>query len=890
MALTAGTRLGSYEITATLGAGGMGEVYRAVDTKLGREVAIKTLPSDLASDPERLARFEREAKLLAALNHANIAAIYGLDEHNGMQFLVMELVEGETLEQKLEGGALPLEDALHLAVQMAEALEAAHEKGVVHRDLKPANIMITRDDVVKILDFGLAKAVAGDPNKAVPAHSPTLSLAMTQQGLILGTAGYMSPEQASGQATDQRADIWAFGVVLYEMLTGLPLFRGESVPHILAAILQSEPDWSRLPKRLHPRLHQLLERCLEKKLRDRYHSIADARVDLEKVLSDPTPAISTPERPRSRPILSLVAGSIIGALVVGSLVWSFWSERSPAPVKRFVHAVTEGVTDDSAGRGRSLMTLAPDGQSFVYSAADRLYVRPMNGLEARPIPGTEEKPLDPFFSPDSQSVAYFADGTLKKIALSGGPPVPIARNVTAPLGASWNSDGTILYGQPQGIFRVSAEGGTPQLVIRAEQGERLYGPELLPDGDSVLFSATTGTWDEGQIVAQSLSTKKRTVLVRAGSDARYVATGHLVYALDDGLFGVAFDAETLKVSGSSVPLEEGVMRSTADITGTANYGIAADGTLSFVGANSGSDRRVTAVWVDRDGNEEPTGLEGPAGQSCSNPSLSPDGTGLAYDCLTADAQVADIWRWSFADHTKTRLTPEPGFYAGAVWSPDSSRIAYLSRGEGLLVRPADGAGMSEKLLEGNVITPWDWPDGDALIFGEVDDTGNADIGLLRLTGDHGRRALLATKYGKSRVDLSPNGRWLAYQSNESGQWEIYVRPFPDVDARRWTVSSGGGEEPRWSADSRTLFFVGPESLMETAVGTESSTFTHDAPKTVFDLEPYWLPDTIRRYDVSPSGQRFLLFRESNTAVGRESRSIIVVTNWVDELQRRVPTP
>jgi Tol biopolymer transport system component/predicted Ser/Thr protein kinase len=889
MALAVGMRLGAYEITGTLGAGGMGEVYRATDTKLGRDVAIKTLPGALAQDPERLARFEREAKLLAALNHAHIAAIYGLDEHDGTQFLAMELVEGETLEERLKAGPLVVEDALPLALQIAEALEAAHERGVVHRDLKPANIMITHDGVVKVLDFGLAKAFSGDANEASPAHSPALSVAMTQQGLILGTAAYMSPEQASGQGTDQRADVWAFGVVLYEMLTGVPLFGGESVPHVLAAVLQTDPDWNRLPKGLHPRLKLLLERCLTKKPRNRLHSMADARIEIEDVLNDPQGArasASAEARTSGRRALPLVAAAVIVTLAVATLVgWSLWPQTGPAvPVVRFAYSVSQTQTVDSVGR--SLVALSPDGRKFVYGTPEGLYLRSMDQLDGRPIAGTDENPANPFFSPDGQSVAYFAGGQLKRVALSGGAPVIIAGDVKNLFGASWASGGTILFGQPQGIFRVRADGGTPELVIAAEQGERLYGPELLPDGDSVLFSATTARWDDAQVVVQKLSGGERTELVDGGSDAHYVPTGHLVYALRDGLFAVAFDPATLTVSGGAVSVVQSVARAPADTTAAANYGISADGTLIYVSGNGRLVANVDRVWVDRDRNEEPLGLD----TLSANPALSPDGTRLAFDYPTPDLTDADIWIWSLAQHTRTRLTFEPGFQFGASWSPDSTRIAYDSLAEGLFVRPADGTGMPEQLLQGANIVPGDWLGDDQLIFSEQTDSAGWDIGVVSLAGDHERRSLLATKFNERGPALSPDGRWLAYDSDESGQFEIYVRPFPDVGAGKWLVSSGGGQEPKWSRDGRTLVFLGPESVMETAVGT-GSPFTHEAVEAVLDREPYTFGGTPREYDISPDAQRFLLAKQSSNGANTAAdlfTQIVVVTNWTEELKQRVP--
>jgi serine/threonine-protein kinase len=895
MALATGTRLGSYEVIGRLGVGGMGEVYRAHDTKLGRDVAIKTLPAALASDKDRLARFEREAKLLAALNHAHIGVIYGLDEHEGALYIAMELVEGETLEAKLKAGALAIEDALRLALQIAEALEAAHEKGVVHRDLKPANIMVARDGQVKVLDFGLAKAFAGNAKEASPAHSPALSLAMTQQGLILGTAGYMSPEQASGQGTDQRADIWAFGVVLFEMLTGLPLFRGESVPHILAAVLQSEPEWTRLPKNLHPRLKLLLERCLEKKARNRYHSMADVRVDVEKVLSDPQGAFA-PETHAAVPARSMAARAGVsaglvaaGVAVAGIVGWSLWPEPPPAPVNRWSYAVPESQT--LRNTGRTVMALSPDGRRFVYNTADGLYVRSTDQLEARRIPGTEENLTNPFFSPDGQTVAYFAGGQLKRVALSGGAPVVIAGGVANPLGASWGSDGAILLGQGDGIYRVSADGGTPELVVAAQEGERIYGPELLPDEDSVLFSATRApSWDEAQIAVQSLSTGERIGLLSGGSDAHYVSTGHLVYALGGGLFAVAFDAATLTSSGGPVSLVQGVARATGIATGAANYGIAKDGTLAYLaGVTNILTAGWTPVWIDRNGTEEQLGFE-PC--FCVSPAVAPDGVRLAYDFPNTTQSDADIWVWSFAQHTNTRLTFEAGFQFGAVWSPDATRIAYTSIGEGLFVRPADGTGMPERVLEGNTtLVAWAWSADDELIFSEATDAAGGDIAVLSLAGDHERRSLLTTQFSEYRPALSPDGRWLAYQSDESGEVEIYVRPFPEVGTGKWQVSTGGGAEPKWSRDGHALFYLGSTSLME-AVIRDGAAFAYQTPRAVLAREPYlYDPFPPRTYDVSPDGQRFLFMKLAGVAEEPDINppQIITVTNWVEELKRRVPT-
>ena len=501
MALTIGTRLGIYEITGQLGAGGMGEVYRARDTKLGREVAIKTLSSTLAGDKERLARFEREAKLLAALNHAHIASIYSLDEHAGTLYVAMELVEGETLEHKLKSGALPVEDALRLALQIAEALEAAHGKGVVHRDLKPANVMVTADGQVKVLDFGLAKAFSGDANAA---HSPALSLAMTQQGLVLGTAGYMSPEQASGQATDQRADVWAFGVVLYEMLTGLPLFRGESVPHILADVLKTEPDWPRLPNNLHPRRKVLLERCLTKKPRSRLHSIADARIEIEAVLGAPegvTPAVANgaasggTNRQRAPVKAWLVLAGLAAAVIVAVPVLvnlALSLKPASAPVVRFPFFLPEG--QDFTRPELSMLAISPDGTQIAYVANGQIYVRSFDETEPRAVGGATAgagSVAQPVFSPDSQWLAFTdVSGTediLKRVPITGGTPVTLYEGGFV-LSPSWPTPDTIVFADRRGILRIPATGGAAEVLAARVDGEAFGTPTLLPGGDAVLFA------------------------------------------------------------------------------------------------------------------------------------------------------------------------------------------------------------------------------------------------------------------------------------------------------------------------------------------------------------------------------------------------------------------
>ena len=507
----------------------MGEVWRARDTKLGREVAIKTLPEEFAKDADRLARFRREAQLLASLNHPNIAAIHGFEEDNGTHFLVLELVEGDTLADRWKRGAIPVEESLKLALQIAEALEAAHEKGVIHRDLKPANIKVTPDGKVKVLDFGLAKAFEGEAADASLSNSPTLSMAATQQGVILGTAAYMSPEQARGEVADRRADIWAFACVLFEILTGNKTWSGRTVTDVIAALVAREPEWNSLPPNLHPRIRFLLDRCLEKEQKDRCQGIAEVRVDIQKVLADPSGVLVEPvaeavqAQPQSK--LPWVAAIVLGMVVAGVAAWNLRPAPDPRPVSRSDYDLPESHV--LRNLGRAVVALSPDGSSFVYNTTQGLYIRRMDELEARLIAGTEGELRNPFFSPDGQWVAFDAAGQLQKIAISGGTPVGLgpARGLN---GASWGSDDMMLFGQPEGIYRVSANGGTPELIIEEDEGERFDGPQLLRD-DWILFTvgAGLGNWDNAQIVVQSLESGERKTLW-TGSDARYVPTGHLV--------------------------------------------------------------------------------------------------------------------------------------------------------------------------------------------------------------------------------------------------------------------------------------------------------------------------------------------------------------------------
>ena len=722
MPLTRGTTLGPYQVTAKIGEGGMGEVWQARDTKLDRDVALKVLPEAFTSDPDRLARFEREAKVLASLNHPNIGSIYGLEEQDGIRALVLELVEGPTLADRIKQGPIPLDEALPIAKQIAEALEAAHEQGVIHRDLKPANVKVKADGTVKVLDFGLAKAFQPDASDPNMSQSPTISLtaAATQIGVIMGTAAYMSPEQAKGKTVDKRADVWAFGCVLYEMLTGQRPFVGDDVSDTLAAVLRADVDLDALPDAIPARLRQVVRRCLQKDPKQRLHDVADLRLAMDGAFETTVPqaaeaAVAPQLQVWQRPVP--VALAVLAALVItGLAVWNL-KPPDPRPVSRFDYDLPEGHQLRNANR--PVMALSADGSQFVYNTPEGLYLRSMAELDARLIPGTEDFLTSPIFSPDGRWVGYYQNGQLKKIAVSGGTPVFLCE-ATNPFGVNWGTDDTILFGQREGIMRVSANGGTPELVV-ATEGELVHGPELLPGGEWVLFTLTRASgptrWDEAEIVVQSLESGERRVVWTGGSDARYVPTGHLVYALDDDLFGVRFDLDALEVRGGPVSIVEGVQRAAAAATGTANFSFSDQGSLVYVsGAALSTDR--TLALVGRNGVVEP--LSVPPAQYLT-PRLSPDGGKLVVQTVEDEGNV--LWIYDLSDDTQIQQLTFEGDNHRPVWTPDSQRITFSSDRDGtmsLYWMPADGSGAAERLTtaeEGTFHWVGSWsPDGETLLF------------------------------------------------------------------------------------------------------------------------------------------------------------------------------
>ena len=895
MPLAPGTRIGPYEILSAIGSGGMGEVYRARDSKLNRFVALKVLPELFARDPERLERFEREARMLAAVNHPHIAQIYGVEESNGTTALVMELIEGETLGERLARAPLSLKETLAIARQVADALEAAHEKGIVHRDLKPANIKLRPDGTAKVLDFGLAKAldraVEGDA-----AQSSTVTAVGTRAGVILGTAAYMSPEQARGLAVDKRTDVWAFGCVFYEMLTGWGAFAGETVSDTVARILEREPDWSRVPADTPPGVRRLLRRCLQKDVKLRQRDMGDAQIELHEALNPPPDTDHAGVRTRVRPaFFALGAGVVLFVAAVAALTtWSL-KPAEPFAVSRFSHVLPE---DQSFTNGaRPLVAIAPDGGDVVYAANSRLYRRAIADWNAAPIRGTEGSPTTPFFSPDGQTLGYWdaAARELRRITVTGGTPVSLA-GAASVYGASWGSDDRILYAQEDGVWRISANGGPAEHVIPIQPDELAYGPRLLPDGRGVLFSVVargsmvgqSTAWDTAQVVVQSLDTSSRQNLVH-GSDARVLPTGHLLYALDTVLFAIPFDVARREVTGGPVPVVEGVqrmVRGSGGQGGSANYDVSQQGTLIYVPSFISFDdisRRLLAV--DKKGNALPL-IEDQ--RNYWRPRISPDGTRIAVEVLQRAGNTTQLWIVDLERRTATPLTVE-GQNAYAVWSPDGESLVYRSNrpdSSGIYRQAADGSG-APQLISRVYATPTDMSGAGILAFNTVP---SQDIGTLRVE-DQSTANFLATPAREHMARFSPDGKWLAYTSNESGQDEVYVRPFPRAEGAARLVSVGGGSGPTWAPDASTLYYRGASGELMAVAITFSPGFTPGRPQPLFRYAGlYRMSGTATAYDIHPDGKRFIMVSEPDAPASDQPRQQVnVVLHWFEELKRLLPT-
>jgi Tol biopolymer transport system component len=895
MALAAGVRLGPYQVLSALGSGGMGEVYRARDTKLNRDVALKILPEAFALDADRLARFKREAQVLASLNHPNIAAIYGFEESVDVQALVLELVEGPTLADHIAYGPTPLDDALPLARQIAEALEAAHEQGIIHRDLKPANIKLRPDGTVKVLDFGLAKAL--EPAAGVGSDltaTPTItSPLMTRMGAILGTAAYMSPEQTKGRAADKRSDVWAFGCVLFEMLTGRAPFVRGTISETVAAILEREPDWAALPVATPVPVRRVLERCLAKDPKRRLRDVGDARLEIDEAIASPAGAAASHAHPTSRGMPLRWALVLMGTVAATSVV--VWNVKPSAPsassttVARF--AITPPLADPLAV-DLAAVAISPDGRRVAYAAGrgtrQRIYVREIDEFGGAPIPGTEGGST-PFFSPDGQWVGFFITGKMKKVLRTGGTPLTICDTQgTAGATPSWEADGTILFTPTigSGIWRVQAAGGTPVVVTTLRETETSHRwAQLLSNGKALLFGAVTAS-AEVQVYVQSLETGQRR-LVAKGAGARYLPTGHLVYVQGGTVMAAPFDPVRFEVSGTPVAVLSGVMqvrrlRNSTTVTLLPQISFSNSGPMVYVPGNE-RPRQNALVWIDRSGLEQPTGA---SGGTYFQPRLSPDGNRMAVTVGGGDHD--DVWLYDLARKTWSRFTSE-GNNGYPLWTPDGRKLTYVSDKAGpdnMYSRPLDGSGPDERVLASDQPNyPFSWSRDGVLAFVSVSPTSQQDLWTLRPDQKGKPTPFLATPFGEGAPKFSLDGRWLAYVSNESGRPEVYVRPFPGP-GESLTISMEGGNEPVWSQTGRELFYRNGDAMMVADI-TTSPAFAAGKPRRLFEkpLESsltFW-----PNYDVTPDGRRFVMVKRLDEDA--ELAQINVVLNWADELKRRVPT-
>jgi serine/threonine-protein kinase len=893
MPLEVGSRLGHYHVTALIGEGGMGQVYQATDTKLNRQVALKILPEAFAADPDRLARFEREAQVLASLNHPGIAAIYGLEDSEGTTALVLELVEGPTLADRIAQGPVPLDDALPIAKQIAEALEAAHEAGVIHRDLKPANIKVREDGTVKVLDFGLAKALDPSPD-AEPSVSPTVTVAATQMGVIMGTVAYMSPEQARGKSVDRRADVWAFGCVLYEMLTGQCAFAGEDVTDTLAAVVRADPEWQLLPDAMSPSLRLFMQRCLEKDAKHRVGDVRDIRLALEGAFE---PETNTPAgmqggqvAPGSR--LSWVAALVLTAVVVGIGTWVLKPVPPPTPVARFSLPFETG----QAPTGQ--MEFTADGSALVYvgpgeSADDaQLWIRRWANLEATPMPGTEGA-FSFALSPDEREVAFVSldDGLLRVASLDGGPLRSLdiaARNVSG-----WGGDGSLYITYGVELARVLPTGrGDKAVEVLTELTEGQLSDsylEILPGGMMGLFTVFVGADEEAepQVWAVDLDSHERRFLT-AGLKAKYASTGHLLYGTPDGvLMAASFDPATAELTGPTVPVVEGLYSE----GGAPFFAVSKSGTLIYraAGPNSGSQ----LVWVDAtdgSGQEEPLPL--PPG-NYARPRVSPDGTRVALNVSDASGG-SDLWVYDVKDGTGLRLTRESrrSRLFWGEWTPDGDYLVFAGSQDGdttgtVFRVPANGSGAPEALatVEAESFAVNDVsPDGEVAVFGNVVDDDTWELVSVSIAGGAAAaRPLLTGPFHHGSPTFSPDGNWLAYRSDETGQFEVYVTSYPEPSAKV-PVSVGGGHWPVWAPDGQALFYESAGRLMTRSIST-APTLSLGRPEMVLDLSAYapGTDNTPRQYEISPDGVRFLLLKPGRS-------EIHLVQNWYQELLERVPLP
>jgi serine/threonine protein kinase/Tol biopolymer transport system component len=897
MALTIGTHFGSHEITALLGKGGMGEVYRARDLKLKREVAIKVLPEEFARDAGRISRFQREAEVLASLNHPNIAAIYDLAEANGTRFLVLELVEGETLADRIQRGPIPVEETLKIAQSICEALEAAHERGIIHRDLKPANVKITPEGKIKVLDFGLAKALEVEPAQTA-SNSPTMvSAAAMSGGVILGTAGYMSPEQAKGHSADQRSDIFSFGCVLFEMLTGRQTFSAETVAETLASVLMREPDLKSLPANLHPNIEDLLRRCLAKDRKERLHSVADVRLELVAIIDDPyglrlPSARGSTRRPLWRRALPVVAAFLIAVALTAFFAW-YTRPSTTASVMRFPFVLPED--QRFTNPGRHLVAMSPDGTSIVYVANQQLYIRKMSEMEARPIPDTTTSQqggvTSPFFSPDGRWVGFFAERSLKKISITGGSAVVVC-DATNPFGVSWGLDDQIYFGQQQGIFRVSANGGNKEAVVKVKSGEIAHGPQLLPGGDALLFTLADASvpdrWEKAQIVVLSLKSGERHVLNLTGSDARYVPTGHLVYSLGSRLLAIPFDVKRLHVAGGPTTMVDDVMRSTGPQTGAAHFSFSNNGYLAYIPDFADLEKR-NLVLVDRAGIQKSLNI--PAGPY-HHPRISPDGKRLAVH--TGDgAERGDIVIFDLAGAASPIRLTFGGSNSRPIWR-DNDHVVFASNRDGsigIFQQRADTPGSAELLTkfepESVQLQPESWSP-DRKLFFSVSPGDQSRIWMV--TPGAGQKPTQVMPAYAANSNFPLGGRWFVYTSTAVNRRQnVYVQPYPLTGAM-YQVSTMGGHYPIWSPDGKQIYYAtdevgGTSQIMSVDVQTQPRFVV--LKTTPLPVKGILTNQAHGGFDITPDGKYFVVLVPHDAGRARLPQ-INITLNWFEELKQRVP--
>jgi Tol biopolymer transport system component len=883
-----GTKLGRYEIRAKIGEGGMGEVYLARDTQLGRDVAVKVLPSTYSQDTERLHRFEQEACAASALNHPNILTIYDVGTHDGSPYVVSELLEGQTLRQRISGTSLPPRKTIDYALQVARGLAAAHEKGIVHRDLKPDNLFVTNDGRVKILDFGLAKLTGAGDTQLSQTSIPTRRVD-TDPGKVMGTVGYMSPEQVKGRAVDHRSDIFSFGTILYEMLSGRRAFHGESAAETMSAILKEDPpDLSETNQRIAPALERLVNHCLEKNPEERFHSASDLAFALEALSGSTSVATQTVTVPALAPRWIKRGGlpwAVAAVAIVAALVFAILYFRGPATpeahtMRFFVVPPEKAIV---VGGGQHI---SPDGQRLVFVATGAdgkrvLWTRPIDALGAQPLPGTEEA-SNPFWSPDSRSIGFFAAGSkLKKIDFAGGPAQTLTDLQTTAAGGTWNQQGLIVFSRSpgDGLYKVSATGGTAARATNLDESRKETThawPYFLPDGRHFLYLARSAQRENTGIYVAALDSSERKLLVNADSSAAYAPPGFLLFLRERTLMAQRFDANNLQLSGEAFPIAEQVGNNPA--TGRSFFSVSQTGVLTYLSSNTPSTQ---LIWFDRTG-KQLRQVGAPAADNTLR--LSPDEKQLAVARLDVQAGATDIWLIDLARNTPSRFTFDPANESGPVWSPDGSRLVFASNRSGvanLYQKLANGTGSDEALFKSaESAGPNDWSsDGKFLLYGVLSPRTSTDLWILPMFGEQKAVPFIQTEFAEIQARFSPDGRWVAYTSNASGPFQVYVQSFP-ASGGKWQISTNGGAQPQWRHDGKELFFLSPNrKLMAVEVNGSGATFVAGVPQDLFEVRTSPLFPGLGSssyYAASGDGKRFLV----NTPVGESgSVPLTIVLNW-----------